>query len=914
MNTLTLSFLILLPLLFLNANISSAQSSKQNNNIILLSCGLPTPNISYGNRTWTSDKGTIYSPSLNSDSALNATSQQSGVPQVPYLTARIFTSNFTYHFPLKPGRIFLRLYFYPSDYSHFSASNALFSVTAGTTTLLHNFSVSQTADALTYSYLILEFSLNITSSPLNLTFSPSPSSNRSYYALINGIEIIPFDGGLFTFNSSGRVNGGSPLLVSGGSVTPYFFDSSWALQTVYRLNVGGNTISPEKDSGTLYRSWDKDDNYIEGAGYGVTISADYNVSIKYSKSLPEYIAPETVYSDARSMGPNPTINLQSNLSWILPVDNGFYYLVRFHFCEIQNKFTVSNQRTFFIYINNQTAQSKTDVIAMSGGIGNPIYQDFVTVMPPGTGRSNLWIELHPDISTKPEYYDAILNGLEVFKLEDGNDNLAGPNPDPAPKSDGDGSRVFPTNKSPSHNGSHKALVIAGGVVGGSAVLVSILLFIFRRRLQKKTVAGAGHDKKKSSGSQFDTSHSKTSGETATTGSTPKSLPSNLCRHFTFTEILMATDGFSEDLLIGVGGFGKVFKGELPGVGGRTTMVAIKRGNPMAEQGVHEFQTEIEMLSKLRHRHLVSLIGYCDEDNEMILVYDFMSYGTLREHLYKSSRPPLPWKLRLEICIGAAQGLHYLHTGAKNTIIHRDVKTTNILLDDKWIAKVSDFGLSKADLSLDNTHVSTVVKGTMGYLDPEYYRRQQLTEKSDVYSFGVVLLEVLCARPPIMTSLPREQVSLTNWVIKCKEKGLLERIIDPYLDGRIARQCLKKYAETAEKCLSDEGSERPSMGDVLWNLEFALQLQETAEDSSGFIGKNSSKGSGGDGDGDGDDGGGGGVCGGLDSRSAEEMCITTSSSNVISGTTSSSEQTFGSQGSSGLTPTGVFSMLANPMGR
>ncbi|XP_039136082.1 receptor-like protein kinase FERONIA [Dioscorea cayenensis subsp. rotundata] len=907
MNTLTLSFLILLPLLFLNPNISSSadQSSEQNNNIILLSCGLPTPNRSDGTRTWTSDNGTIYSPSLNSDGTFNANSQQSGVPQVPYLTARIFTSNFTYRFPLKPGRIFLRLYFYPSDYSHFSASNALFSVTAGTTTLLNNFSVSQTADALTYSYLILEFSLNITSSPLNLTFSPSPSSNRSYYALINGIEIVSSDG-LFTFNSSGIVNGASPLLVSGGSVMPYFFDPSWALQTVYRLNVGGNDISPEQDSGTLYRSWKKDDMYIEGAGYGVTFTADYNVSINYSKSLPEYIAPKTVYSDARSMGPNPAINLQSNLSWILPVDNGFYYLVRFHFCEIQNEFTVTNQRSFYIYINNQTAQAETDVIAMSGGLGNPIYQDFVTVMP-GKGRSNLWIELHPDTTTKPEYYDAILNGLEVFKLEDGNDNLAGPNPDPASKSDGDGSRVFPAKLS-SHNDSHKVPVIAGGVVGGAAVIVSILLFIFRRRLKKKTVAGAGHDKEPPSWSPlavFDTSHSKTSGETATTGSTPKSFPSNLCRHFTFTEILVATDGFSEDLLIGVGGFGKVFKGELPGVGGRTTMVAIKRGNPMAEQGVHEFQTEIEMLSKLRHRHLVSLIGYCDDNNEMILVYDFMSHGTLREHLYKSSRPPLPWKVRLEICIGAARGLHYLHTGAKNTIIHRDVKTTNILLDDKWIAKVSDFGLSKADLSLDNTHVSTVVKGTMGYLDPEYYRRQQLTEKSDVYSFGVVLLEVLCARPPIMTSLPREQVSLAEWVMQCKEKGMLESIIDPYLDGRIARQCLKTYAETAGKCLSDKGSERPSMGDVLWNLEFALQLQESAEDSSGLIGKGSSKGNGGD-------GGSGG--GGLDSRSGEEMSITTSSSNVISGTTSSSEQSFGSQGSSGLTPTGVFSMLANPKGR
>ncbi|URD80802.1 receptor-like protein kinase [Musa troglodytarum] len=209
----------------------------------------------------------------------------------------------------------------------------------------------------------------------------------------------------------------------------------------------------------------------------------------------------------------------------------------------------------------------------------------------------------------------------------------------------------------------------------------------------------------------------------------------------------ATNNFDEKEVIGVGGFGKVYIGALED----GTKLAIKRGNPSSEQGINEFQTEIQMLSKLRHRHL-----------------------------------------RLEVCIGAARGLHYLHTGASEGIIHRDVKTTNILLDDNLVAKVADFGLSKAAPSLEQTHVSTAVKGSFGYLDPEYFRRQQLTEKSDWH-----------------------------------RKGQLEKIIDPHLVGTISSASLKKYVEAAEKCLAEHGVDRPSMGDVLWNLEYALQLQEAS---------------------------------------------------------------------------------------
>ncbi|KAI4324544.1 hypothetical protein MLD38_030025 [Melastoma candidum] len=685
-----------------------------------------------------------------------------------------------------------------------------------------------------------------------------------------------------------------------GQNAPFYIDNSTALETAYRLNVGGNDISPSHDTG-MFRSWNDDSPYIFGAAIGVTETADPNATINYG-TMRTYVAPVDVYSTARSMGPNASVNVNYNLTWIFSIDTGFSYLIRLHFCEVSDLITKINQRMFSIFLGNQTAAEQADVAGWANGNLIPVYKNYVVFVPNGSPQQDLWLALHPYTAQKSEYYDAILNGLEIFKVNDSTGNLAGPNPIPAPQQP----IVDPelVTRQGSGKSTHQAAIIAGGVGGGSALALAFAFLVFlsyrRRKLRKESSASDGP-----SGwlplSLYGNSHSAGSAKTNTTGSYASSLPSNLCRHFSFAEIKSATKNFDEALLLGVGGFGKVYKGEIDG---GTTKVAIKRGNPLSEQGVHEFQTEIEMLSKLRHRHLVSLIGYCEENCEMILVYDYMAHGTLREHLYKTQKPPLTWKQRLEICIGAARGLHYLHTGAKHTIIHRDVKTTNILLDEKWVAKVSDFGLSKTGPTLDNTHVSTVVKGSFGYLDPEYFRRQQLTEKSDVYSFGVVLYEILCARPALNPTLPKEQVSLAEWAAHCHKKGILDQILDPFLKGKIAPECFKKFAETAMKCVSDQGIERPSMGDVLWNLEFALQLQESAEESGkGFGGL------------DMEDGAYDVVCKGKknpDASTGLDSNLTDTRSSGMS--MSMGGRSLASEDSDGLTPSAVFSQIMNPKGR
>ncbi|KAG5560748.1 hypothetical protein RHGRI_003927 [Rhododendron griersonianum] len=288
-----------------------------------------------------------------------------------------------------------------------------------------------------------------------------------------------------------------------------------------------------------------------------------------------------------------------------------------------------------------------------------------------------------------------------------------------------------------------------------------------------------------------------------------------------SKILKATNDFDEKLVIGTWGFGKVYRAIIDD-GGTTSIAAIKRSNPESNQGVEEFWTEVKLLSKLRHTNLVSLIGYCNEHQEMVLVYKYIARGTLANHLYKTSRSNLTWERRLNICLDVALGLDYLHNGTEHGIIHQDVKSTNILLDENWVAKVSDFGISKRIPSYSTTHVTTNVKGTIGYFDPHYFLTKRLTKKSDVYAFGVVLLEVLCGRPPIDIRLKEKKISLIHWAQMYIDKGNIDQIIDPSLNGETTPRSLKYFAELANKCLHTKPKERPTMAEVVQSLNSALE--------------------------------------------------------------------------------------------
>lgn len=761
----------------------------------LISCGASSSVQLDDGRTFRSDPESVSFLSTPVDIKITANNSPTAAsPLSPlYLSARVFSDVSTYSFFVsQPGRHWIRLYFLPIPDKQYNLTSATFSVFTDNMVLLHDFSfIASPPNPVLKEYIVVT-----QGDTLKIIFTPKKDS----IAFINAIEVVLAPPTLIPNTTIGL----PPL--------EQFDISNNALQVVYRLNMGGALVTAFND--TLGRTWLPDAPFLKlEAAAQVAWVPPRTIKYPDDKTVTPLIAPANIYSTAQQSASTNTSQARFNITWEMEAEPGFKYLIRLHFCDIISK--ALNSLYFDVYINGMMGVSNLDLSSLTMGLAVAYYQDFI--VDSSSINSTLLVQVGPS-TTDSSNTDAILNGLEVMKISNQANSLDG---------------LF-SPKTSSQLGKR----ILNGIGLSLAVIAAALATVMccrrnqRPEWQKTDSFHSWFLRLNSRQSSFMSSCSRLSrsrfGSTRTKSGFTSLFASSaygLGRYFTFAEIQKATKNFEEKDVIGVGGFGKVYLGVLED----GTKLAIKRGNPSSDQGMNEFLTEIQMLSKLRHRHLVSLIGCCDENNEMILVYEFMSNGPLRDHLYGGTNlKPLSWRQRLEISIGAAKGLHYLHTGAAQGIIHRDVKTTNILLDENFVAKVADFGLSKAGPSLEQTHVSTAVKGSFGYLDPEYFRRQQLTDKSDVYSFGVVLFEVLCARPAINPALPRDQVNLAEWALTWYRKGELNKIIDPHIAGQLKPDSLEMFAEAAEKCLADYGVDRPSMGDVLWKLEFALQLQEKGD--------------------------------------------------------------------------------------
>ncbi|XVF87706.1 hypothetical protein PTKIN_Ptkin18bG0142000 [Pterospermum kingtungense] len=295
--------------------------------------------------------------------------------------------------------------------------------------------------------------------------------------------------------------------------------------------------------------------------------------------------------------------------------------------------------------------------------------------------------------------------------------------------------------------------------------------------------------------------------------------------FTFKELVVATDNFNPDYVIGEGGFGRVYKGYIQSI---DQIVAVKQLDRNGMQGNREFFSEVLMLSLVHHPNLVNLIGYCADGDQKILVYEYMANGSLEHHILGlvPGQEPLDWNTRMKVAEGAAKGLEYLHDFADPPIIYRDFKASNILLDENFNPKLSDFGLAKLGPAEGKDHVSTRVMGTYGYCAPEYAMTGQLTTKSDVYSFGVVLLELISGWKAIDYERPIEEQNLVTWaqpLLKDKEKFTL--VADPLLEERYPVKGLYQALAVAAMCIQEEADIRPMIGDVVTALEILARPKD-----------------------------------------------------------------------------------------
>ncbi|TYJ00532.1 hypothetical protein E1A91_A13G092300v1 [Gossypium mustelinum] len=543
---------------------------------ILLDCGSSALRaLSYDGWNWTNDSSHFGASNSESSFAMSrASSEETSVPDVPYMIARLFHSMFIYAFNVTPGSKFI-FHFYPDSYMNVHASKSFLTVTAGNYTLLRNFNAYLNAKHIKSAYFFKEFIVHVENHTPDLTFSPTTNASGGY-AFVNGIEIVSM-----------------PLILyyQGNNVS--------AMKTMHRVNVGGQRIPPNEDTG-MSRSRAMDSSYIFGEAFGVE-NYKFDASITYPKEVLAYIAPQGVYETARSIGSVPEININYNLSWTFPLDPSFTYLIRLHLCDISRNIAKTNQRAFDIFINNQVIERGIDIIALTYGNDIPLYRDFTILIPNLIMKHDLWLKLHPNLQRKPQYYDAILNGAEIFKVSNIDGNLAGLNPSLKNESSVDGDE--PSFSSSSSRTSTEAILI---IIGSFLILVLaislgvyLVAFLRRRNLE--------WTKKEN---------------------TRSSLP---YRSFSIDKIKMEIDNFNKENLIDRGAFGLVYKCYIDHGSIAVTINRLIQAIP--KQELYIFNVEIRIHHHVRHQNLVQLIGYCKEEHEVILVYESMPNATLFECLH-----------------------------------------------------------------------------------------------------------------------------------------------------------------------------------------------------------------------------------------------------------------------------------------
>ncbi|PWA95649.1 malectin/receptor-like protein kinase family protein [Artemisia annua] len=609
----------------------------------LIDCGSSAQTTLPDRRTFASDSASSqYLQYKGKETAVD--DPNANVPLAIYKSAKVFDSDATYSFHVtKPGWHWVRLHFYPVKSNEFKLNERKFTVIANEkVVLLHEYSPK--------GLEIREYLMNVTMERLNIKFSG--------LAFVNAIEVVSAPDMLIEDVSDALFPVGKK--VEGMSRNSF--------QRMYRLNVGGAVIGPGND--TLGRTWDSDQKFLKNKEAAKSIGVAPTV-VKYLEGGSPLIAPQTVYASAVEMGSSNTIVPNFNITWQFDLDGSYPYLIRLHFCDIVSK--SMNELYFNVYVGGKIAINALDLSTVTSGLSVAYYKDvFVDV----SMVSNPFLVQVGPLNEPSGTKNAILNGLEILRINNSVNSLDG-------EYGADGRSAGPSRGTVAAVG---FAMMFGAFAGLGAMAVK-----WQKRPQD-------WQKKNSFSSWLLPLHA---GDASFMSSSKTSLGSKksafysstmgLGRYLSFAELQEATKNWDPNSVIGVGGFGNVYLGVIED----GTKVAVKRGNPQSEQGINEFQTELQMLSKLRHRHLVSLIG-----------------------------------------------------------------------------------------------------------------------------------------PAIDPALPREQVNLAEWAMQWKRKGLLDKIIDPTLVGQINPESMNKYAEAAEKCLSEYGVDRPTMGDVLWNLEYALQLQDQGRTDEG----------------------------------------------------------------------------------